>query len=241
MKTRITLFILCMFLTLSGFSQTKTYFTSGGEMIFSFANIEDHGVQENSIVRWSPVFNFQSMYNVDFGQHVGLFTGFAIRNVGYIYGNYKVADPSVPSGYVTVKKKFRSYNFAVPVGLKLGNLGKTFIYGGYEVEIPFHYKEKTFEDGDKTKKITGWFSDRQESLQHGFLVGIQFPYGTNLKFKYYMSNFHNENFKESNGNKPYEGLKSNIFYFSICTNLFKDLHYSNPSKSQNANYQAMTF
>jgi hypothetical protein len=51
------------------------------------------------------------------------------------------------------------------------------------------YKEKTYISGDKTDKITGWFSDRQEIFQHGFLAGVQFPYGTNLKFKYYLSEF----------------------------------------------------
>ena len=219
MKHIICISILCIFFTVSGFSQ-KTYVTSGGEMIFSFANIEDNGINENSMLRWAPVFNFQSMVNADFSSHFGLFSGFAVRNIGYIYGNY--TDPANGSNY---KKKFRSYNFAVPVGIKIGDLDKLFLYGGYEIELPFLYKEKTFDQGDKVTKITGWFSNRQEQFQHGFLVGIQFPYGANLKFKYYLSEFHNRNYIDGNGNKPYEGLKANIFYISLSSYLFKNFDF----------------
>jgi len=180
---RITIFALFVLFAASGFSQTKYYNTSGGEMIFSFATIEDNGREESAIIRWSPVFNFQSMFNADFSRNFGLFTGFTIRNVGFIYDQYRIYDPDDPSEYSTVKKKFRSYNVGIPLGFKLGDLKNFFVYGGYEVELPFNYKEKTFEGDRKTDKFNVWFSKRQEQFQHGFLVGIQFPYGANLKFK----------------------------------------------------------
>lgn len=217
MKKTITLFIFCLYLTISGFSQAKTYFSSGLEMIFSLANINDNGNSPSSTLRWAPVFNLQSMVNADFNQHVGVFSGLAVRNVGYIYDHY--TDPSSENTY---KKKFRSYNLAVPVGIKIGNLDKMFIYGGYEVELPFLYKEKTFDNGDKISKITGWFSNREQLFQHGFLVGVQFPYGLNLKFKYYVSEFHNEAYTDGSGNKPYAGLNSHVFFFSLSTYLFKN-------------------
>lgn len=97
-----------------------------------------------------------------------------------------------------------------------------FFFAGYEVEFPFLYKEKTFDQGDKTDKITGWFSKREEWLQHGFMVGVQFKYGLNIKFKYYVSQFHNQNYVESNGVKPYEGLRSNIFYISLGSYIFRN-------------------
>ncbi|MFZ4549058.1 MAG: hypothetical protein ACOYN4_16535 [Bacteroidales bacterium] len=213
-----------LFCAISAFSQTKTYFTSGGEMIFSFANIQDNGTTESSIMRWAPVFNLQSMVNADLNQHVGLFSGIAVRNVGYIYGHYStnIAAKGMEENSYTYKKKFRSYNLAIPVGIKFGNLDKMFFYAGYEVELPFLYKEKTFSGGDKIDKITGWFSDREQLFQHGFLVGIQFPYGLNLKFKYYMSEFHNQDYTDATGNKPYSGLNSHIFYFSLSSYLFKN-------------------
>lgn len=193
-------------------------------MIFSFANISVYGRSDDSQLRWAPVFNLQTMLNSDISRHVGLFTGFAVRNVGYIYNNY--TDPENEAIY---KKKFRSYNIAIPFGLKIGDLDRLFLYGGYELELPVLYKEKTFDDRDKISKITGFFSHRQERLQHGFLVGIQFPYGANIKFKYYISEFHNRSYVDSNGNKPYEGLKANVFYISLCSYLFKNFHFYTPS------------
>lgn len=219
----------------SGFSQTKKYWTSGGEMIFSFASIDDNGRSESAVIRWSPWFNLQSLYNVDMGEHFGLFTGITIRNIGFIYDQYRVYnDPEDPGSYSTVKKKFRSYNVGVPVGFKLGNLKKAFVYGGYEFELPINYKEKTFVGDRKDDKFNVWFSDRQEQFQHGFLVGIQLPYGANIKFKYYLSNFHNMDYVDGNGNKPYAGLNSNVFYISFNADLFKnDKFYPNaPGKEK---------
>jgi hypothetical protein len=218
MKKLSILLVFCIMTGAAAFGQSKTYVTTGGEMIFSFADITDNGQSAESTLRWAPVFNFQSMYNADLSSHVGLFSGLALRNVGYIYDNY-----TDPSNNVVYKKKFRSYNIGIPVGIKIGNLDKMFIYGGYEVEFPFLYKEKTFDDGDKIDKITGWFSNRQEPIQHGFLVGIQFPYGMNVKFKYYLSEFHNQDYIDGAGNKPYAGLNSQVFYFSLSYLMFKNL------------------
>ena len=225
MKRNICLVLLSALLVIQCFGQkensSKAYVTTGGELIFSLANIEQNGNSENATVRFSPVFNLQVMLNKDVNKKFGVFTGVALRNVGYILPNYK------DTNNLEYKKKFRSYNLGIPVGFKLGNLDKTFFYGGYEIEFALSYKEKTYEDGDKTDKITGWFSSRQESFQHGFFVGIQFPYATNLKFKYYLSEFHNRDYVNNGGIKPYGALKSNIYYFSLCFFLFRnfDLYY----------------
>jgi len=199
-------------------SPSKAYVTSGGELIFSLASIEQDGSHESSTLRFSPVVNFQVVLNKDMSENFGLFTGLALRNVGYILNDY--IDPATKLPY---KKKFRSYNVGIPVGLKVGNLDRTFFYAGYEIEFALAYKEKTYEGGDKIDKITGWFSNRQEIFQHGFLAGIQFPYGANLKFKYYLSEFHNRDYTNNAGNKPYGVLKSNIYYFSLCFFLFRNL------------------
>lgn len=209
-----------LFVIVSGFAQaqTKSYISSGGEMIFSFATIDDNGKSPDATIRWAPFFNFQTNLNTDFGDHFGLFAGFSFKNVGYIYDGYIETVGGQP---MTYKKKFRSYNAGIPVGIKLGNLRKFFIYGGYEVELPVHYKEKTFDGGDRIDKISAWFSKRQEQFQHGVIVGVQFPYGLNLKFKYYLSEFHNQAFVDDAGNTPYAGLQSNVFYFSLSSSMFK--------------------
>jgi hypothetical protein len=219
MKTTILLafLIICYGGTVSGQS-SKVYYSASGEMIFSFADIEYKGAEGNSLMRWVPFVNLQAFANRDFSNRAGMFTGLAIRNVGYIFDGYR--DPVTDIEY---KKKFRTYNLGIPLGLKIGNLEKLFFFGGYEVEFPFVYKEKTFDDGDKINKITGWFSNRPENFQHGLLAGIQFPQGLNLKFKYYFSEFHNRDFTESSGVKPYADLNSNVFYFSLSYGMFTDV------------------
>lgn len=220
--TCVAVFSFCF--TVQCFSQSKersskSYVTSGGELIFSLASIEQNGNNENATLRFSPVVNFQVMLNKDLSKNFGLFAGFALRNVGYIMNDYTDSN----TNNLTYKKKFRSYNIGIPFGLKVGNLDKTFFYGGYEIEFPLSYKEKTYDGGDKIDKITGWFSNRQELFQHGFFVGIQFPYATSLKFKYYLSEFHNRDYTNNAGGKPYAGLKTNIYYFSLSFFLFRNL------------------
>jgi len=217
MKRTILLISFFALLALPSLSQMKSYSTTGWEIIFSLADIEDNGTDQSATLRFEPFINIETFYHLDMSKSVGVFSGLAIRNVGYIYDNY-----TDPSNEATYKKKFRSYNIGVPVGLKIGDLDRMYFYGGYEVELAWLYKERTYEGGDKIGKITGWFSDRQNLFQHGFLVGVQFPYGGNLKFKYYLSEFHNQNY-EVNGVKPYQGLKSNIFYFSLNVMLFRNL------------------
>lgn len=215
----------------------KFYTTSGGEMIFSFASIDDAGSETGNIMRWSPVFNFQNLANYDVSNNFGFFSGINIRNVGFIYDNYKA-----PGAETSVKKKFRNYTLGIPVGLKIGQLDKVFVYGGYEIEFPLNYKEKTFENEKKTEKFNVWFSKRVPSFYHTFLVGIQFPYGGNLKFKYYLTNFHNKDYTETvNGTqvKPYADLNANVFYISLNFSLFKnsEMYY----KSHEDNRKAMVY
>ncbi len=219
----ITSFVVLGF---SAIGQDKAYITAGFESIFSFANINYKGTTPSSTIRWAPVFNIQAMLNKDISDNIGLFTGFAVRNVGYIFDGYK--DPASGNTY---KKKFRSYNLALPIGIKMGNMNGIFAYAGYEIELPVLYKEKTFEGSDKIGKITGWFSSREVLFQDAFFVGVQFPYGFNLKFKYYLSEFNNQNYIDASGYKPYAGLKANIFYFSLNFNLFKKIDLSSISSN----------
>jgi len=212
-----------MFIAIEGFSQaggnkSKAYVTSGPELIFSFANVEQYGESVSSVLRFSPTVNLQGMLNKDLGRNFGIFTGLALRNVGYITNDYKDSSTGIAH-----KEKFRSYNLGVPIGFKVGNLSRTFFYGGYEVEVALAYKEKKYDGGDKIDKITGWFSDRQEIFQHGFLAGIQFPFAANLKFKYYLSEFHNQDYINNAGAKPFAGLKTNIMYVSLNLFLFRNL------------------
>src|SRR6186997_1977323 len=119
MKTFICLAVFSLCFTIHGFSQSKAnkseaYITSGGELIFSFANVEQNGNSESSTMRFSPVLNLQVMANKDMNKNFGVFTGLALRNVGYITNNYK--DPSINLVY---RKSSGLITWRFPLVLKL--------------------------------------------------------------------------------------------------------------------------
>jgi hypothetical protein len=229
-------FFVCIFLlafTLSNAQTKKFYSSSGGEMIFSFANVDYAGNSDGLVMRFSPVFNFQSLVNYDLSNTFGLYSGLAIRNQGFIY-----RFPNDQEYLGGKKIKFRTYNLGIPFGFKVGNLQRFHLYGGYELEFPFHYKEKWFENDEKTRKITAWFTNRVPVVYNALFVGLQFPYGTNIKFKYYLTNFHNQDYTLSDGDfagtKPYANLNANVFYISLSFFLFKnmELYYKEPHGSR---------
>jgi hypothetical protein len=127
--------------------------------------------------------------------------------------------------------KHRTYNLGVPIGFKIGNLDKAFLFGGYEFEIPIVYKEKTFVNEDKQDKTTIWFSNRVNTWNNTVFLGVQLPAGLSVKFKYYLTNFFNKDYESTTSGvttKPYANSDYNVFYFSLTANLFKgtDFEYS---------------
>lgn len=196
----------------------KVYTTTSGELIFSFADINYKGGETGSIMRFSPVFNIQNWVNIDKTENFGMFTGLSVRNVGFIY-----EPPDQPG----IKKKYRTYNLGIPFGIKIGNLSDKFLFAGYELEIPVNFKEKTFENEEKTKNNV-WFSNQVTTFNHSLMAGVQLPYGATFKFKYYLSNFFNKDYTKSDGSKPYENSDYNVFYFSLSFGLLKnaDVYYN---------------
>jgi hypothetical protein len=215
MKKLSTIFFCFLALQVSAQETSKTYSSFSTEMIFSFADIDNNGNTEGNNMRWAPVINPQWMLNYDLSNSFGLFTGIAIRNVGFIYEN--------PMDILNnTKYKFRTYNLGIPVGFKVGQTEKFLFFAGYEIEFPFEYKEKEFLNEDKEDKDVIWFSERVEQVQHSVLAGIQFKYGATLKFKYYLTNFHNRDYvslTDGVQTKPYD-FKANVFYFSLGWDLF---------------------
>lgn len=217
-------FVLFLMIALGATAQEKKepYVSFSTEMIFSFATIDNLGNSEGNVMRWAPAFNPQTMLNYDLNNSFGLFTGMAVRNVGYIYEN-----PFDPNNS---KFKYRTYNLGIPVGFKVGQMDNFMFFGGYEIEFPFVYKEKLFVNDSKEDKDVIWFSDRVEPVQHSVMAGIQFPYGATLKFKYYLTNFHNRDYVamvDGIQTKPYD-FASNIFYFSLSWYLFTNWEESYP-------------
>lgn len=197
----------------------KVYWTGGGEWIFSFVDASDGQNEWGSVMRFSPVFNFQTMANYDLSEHLGIYSGLAVRNVGFI------ADTEPGT-----RKKYRTYNLGIPIGIKIGNMDRMFLFGGYEFDLPFVYKEKTFENEEKTDKAVIWFSDRNSTTMHSLFAGVNFPFGMSLKFKYYLSNFFNQDYSaviDGTSTMPYENVEATIFYFSLSFKVFegKEFYY----------------
>ncbi len=210
---KLPLLGLGLFITISTLAQ-KQYLTSDGELIFGFANIERNGVREPSVPRVTLFFHGQTLWHIDRSQQFGWFTGLSLRNVGFIYDESDV-----------IRKKFRTYNLGIPVAVKIGNMDRTYVYGGYELEIPFNYKEKTFVSGEKRDKFNNWFSNRVNTINHTVFVGVRLRYGTSLRLKYYLTPFFNEDFETLDGQgqriRPYESLNAHLFYFSIVKMITK--------------------
>ncbi len=212
-------------------AQNTFNITTNGEFIFSFApNVENNGVSGKNIIRWTPWFNLQSFGAIYFNKHIDGLVGMSVKNIGFI-DDY--ADPSNSK----IKKKYRTYNFGLPVGVKVNILNNLFVFGGYEIEFPFHYKEKTFENNNKMdNKITEWFSNRTACCFHTVFAGVQFPGGLSIKFKYYMNNFFNEDFSviyDGGTYFPYRGKKANIMYVSFSFSLFKEKDIESSSNNTN--------
>ena len=222
-KVLLLLLIFIGYNSYKGYGQNEKRFYSSTslEMIFSFADVEVDSVNASTVMRWAPVLNFQYIYNFDMNKNFGIFTGLDLRNLGFIWKNDKGE-----------KWKHRVYALGLPIGIKLGNLKSgMFVYLGGQIECAFNYKEKYFLNGSKKTKDMYWFTNRVNVLQTSVLLGVNFPKGANIKFKYYLTDLLNTEYEEFDENgvkgKPYEAFKSSqIFYFSLSFNMFhRDYEY----------------
>ena len=208
---RLFIFILfSVFITSTSSAQSAWYVTSGGETIFSW-NSFINSPNDGAVIRFAPVINIQSMVNKDMGKSFGIYSGFALRNVGFIADDPANAD---------TRRKFRTYNVALPLGIKIGNMKGKVLYAGGDLEYAFHFKEKKFVNGDKIERVSYWFSDRIRKFQPSVHVGLQFWSGTNVKFKYYPRSFFNPD-RTDIYDSLYKRFDSNVFYISLNSNLFK--------------------
>ena len=219
---RLLISTLCVATALGAIAQEtdkRTYFSGGSEIAFSAPQLDVNGSDQGAVVRFAPVVNVQQTINKDMSDKFGLFLGLSVNNVGFIY--------DVPES--DYRYKFRSYNLGLPVGIKVGTMNGGLFFAGYSVEWPFNYKEKEFLNETKEDKFVVWVSDRTLPFHQAVMAGFQLGNGTTLKLKYYLTNFHNEDFSEtqvidgvSTSVKPYDGLKANIIQLSLGFALFKD-------------------
>lgn len=245
MKKIVALFILALlFINLNG-QEKKWYVNTNYEMIFSLAETSYGTEDVNNVLRFAPWFNLQWEYNYDFSKNFGILTGLGFRNLGFIYDVPKVGieegvanNDQLGGEYQAtsdIRKKFRNYTFGIPVGFKVGNMNRVFLMAGYELEIPFAYKEKTFINGDKEFKHTKWFDAAIPTFYQSVFAGIQLPGGGLIKFKYYFTDFFKQSYVQSvNGDgknvnwtskKNFYPSKANIFYVSLTFRLLRNTKF----------------
>jgi hypothetical protein len=243
MKTKLYLFaVICLgFFSLTVTAQ-KMYSVSSGEVIFSqsqaefkqeFINKYPGASLSSNNVRFTCFFHFGQNLHYDFSNSFGMYSGLGIRNVGMITDEtlpQQVANGETEVPYDQYKIIRRQYTVGIPLAFKVGAFDKNmYFFGGGEYEMAFHFKEKYWtgnyeRSGSKTKD-TEWFSSQTPTFLPSVFGGFQFPYGLNVKFRYYLTDFLDSDYK-GNGNtvggstfdltdqSRYE--KSNMFYVSIC-------------------------
>ena len=200
-------FILTLILLIGIVSQTKgqtnVYTTSGGEVIFSWGDLQytqtfknnypDAEIVENP-VRFTAAFHFQQLLHMDMTDNIGIFTGLGMRNVGLISDerlpeNYNTSNP----GYFDTKIIRRTYTLGLPLALKFGSFKNNFyLYAGAEIEWAIHSKEKWWVGHDRSgakTRSTDWFPANINTWMPSYYAGIQFPGGANVKFRYYSKDF----------------------------------------------------
>jgi len=227
----------------------KFYTSAGGEWIFSFVE-PNKDMESTKLrfqpwfhlqINWH--YDFSKNVGGFFGigsRNLGYTTSANKGNQNDFYTNDDITVYNETTGKFELSNSYakdseietikrRSYTISFPLGIKIGNLAKNrFMFFGGEIEFPFHYKNKVWVDGDKQQKYTEWFSDQTNPYMLSAFVGIQLPGGVNLKFKYYFDDLMNTDYETSvrttTGTavkiKPFENIKSKIFYISFGMNMF---------------------
>ena len=225
-KTATLTFLCCLFLCAPGNAQDSLSRKKSQEPIehFYIANSFDGGIFSSALikhtsgapipvttdsygkVRFSWFLNIGLSFNFNFSHHIGAFTGIDIKNIGYIENN---SDAS------TVKH--RVYTAGIPVGLKVGNMGRKrgYVFAGGGIDAPFHYKEKKFVvRGQKDLKFNEWFSQRTPTTMPYVFAGFVLNRGLIVKGQYYPGNFMNPGFTKA-GAQPYAGTDVQLMMLSL--------------------------
>lgn len=219
----------------------KVYSVTSGEMIFSFSDVtfsDDFlatypGAEiAQTNVRWTVFFHLGQNWHFDMGNNFGIITGLGIRNVGLITDERLPSLVALPGEvypadgvYRNYKVIRRTYALGIPLMFKLGSFkDHIYFFGGAEYEFAFQFKEKYWSDsysrdGSKTK-YTSFFGKQVTQFIPSVLGGVQLPGGFNLKFKWYLDNFLNNNYtKTSSTSYPVSDLsrydKSQVYYVSL--------------------------
>lgn len=204
-------------------AQTKYYSTTCFEFLFQNGQITKDGVNTDQNMRFTLWFNYTQQGHMDFNQHLGIYSGVSLKNVGFITEKEIIRSSDVlgvlteSTPYEKIKRQM--YTLGVPLALKIGNMDKNFyVYGGGEVAIALTYKEKRFENGVKKKK-TSFLGNETNLFQPSVFAGIQLPRGLNIQYRVFLDNMLDQSYGRGTEFDQSGFSKSVIQYISLCYNL----------------------
>lgn len=183
----------------------KLYLSSGMDMcIFSTAIMEKPTISPQiTQLRFTYFPNLGLRLNYNFSNHVGIFTGLNMKNIGFIE-KMQLIDSTVKRRVLTV---------GMPLGISVGNIGKhTFGFAGGGFDLPFNYKEKGYIRRGNKDKFNEWFSDRTPRIMPYLFAGFCYSPGIIIKFQYYPGNFLNTSYVELVGSNPPGG--TGTYYYN---------------------------
>ncbi len=255
---KITLILLFVSVLFIGKSYSQLYRSSSGEIIFGFAGVQNSFSVDTAgntdisdvknIMRFTVWFHFQQAWHYDFSNNVGIMFGLSMRNIGFItepeafyfhQSNGKLTYYDEDGTGTALdnrlsKVKQRTYTLGMPIALKLGNFDKGFyFFAGGEYEYAFHYKEKVWLDGEKSK-YSEWWGDEVTQFLPSVFAGVTFAQGATIKFKWYLENFMNQSYTAKiDGTdikiKPYENYDVQLFYVSLAWTISNRNHHKTSS------------
>jgi len=209
-KATFLIFLLAISLTTFGQeiitlsqSKNKVYSASVSETILSFGIVEAAPLNTGTIARFTPFFNFGQQLHIDFSDHLGMYFGLGLRNVGMITN---LND--------SVRVKQRTYNVGIPLALKFGNMESWQGAIGAEAEFAIAYKQKVFVNGEK-RKSGSWFDDRTNIFLPSVFAEFKGKDGNFIRFKYYLTDYLTSNQKINVPGVEYRPTQSQLFYISM--------------------------
>jgi hypothetical protein len=181
----------------------------------TWTSAENNGEKLESVVRFpNMAIRASAIANLRVLPQVDLYAGISHNDIGIIFKD-------------SIKHKYRVFTAGIPFGISIGSKYKKTrkkmirpekfkrIFAGAELYFPYHFKEKHFIDGGKTKDGE-FLSDKAEKYFLGFHAGITFAHAK-LKFEYIPGGFLNSSYSENVNSvviKPYEQFNFDTFSIS---------------------------
>ncbi len=236
MTKKICILIAAVFFSVQMNAQDTTYsapkknnmhLESVTELILSWGDVKAAPYDVSNIVRFSAFLHLGGQLHIDFNPHLGFYTGLSLRNIGIIT---RLND--------SVKIKQRVYTVGIPLALKFGNMAGTYFAVGVEGELAIAYKQKVFENNEKSKTNI-WFSDRTNTFLPSAFAELRTKRGGYLKFGYYLSDFLRSGNQHINvPGIVYIPTQSQLAYVSFGFAIDKSTVKYAKSKTGHGNYSA---